>query len=111
MPLRLAELHWSAERIYIWNRNPVQIYVEQQIYPMRARIAFLMSPDDGMRPITESGENMIAKDSRQLGRRTYWKVGLALAWGLGGLGVTNTCIGRINGIWGLSLLAFLNDIA
>jgi hypothetical protein len=33
MPLRLAELHWSAERIYIWKRNPVQIYVEQANIP------------------------------------------------------------------------------
>jgi hypothetical protein len=40
MPLRLAELHWSAERIYIWKRNPVQIYVEQANIPYKSPNCF-----------------------------------------------------------------------
>jgi hypothetical protein len=106
MPLRLAELHWSAERIYIWKRNPVQIYVEQANIPYESPNCFSDVPDDGMRPITESGENMIAKDSRQLGRRTYRKVEVALGGG------GNEYL-HWEDQWhpGLSFLAFWNDIA
>jgi hypothetical protein len=106
MPLRLAELHWSAEQIHIWKRNPVQIYVEQVNIPYKSPNCFSGITgrwDEANYGIWGDG---VAKDSRQLGRRTYRKVELALGGG------GNEYL-HWEDQWhpGLSFLAFWNDIA
>jgi hypothetical protein len=87
-------------------RNTVQNFADQANIPYASRIAFLMSPDDGTGTITEFGElgQTRIPDSLAGGHIGNWN------WHRYGR-ETKTCIGRNIYTWGLSVVAFLNDMA